>query len=381
MHHFIYAKKDTWISSGSNTDTTGISEKDQNFGQDSILELKKKFYNDSFDYQTRVLIHFDLSELSQSIVKGDITEPRYYLRMYEAEGNQELSTEYKLVAHTISQSWDEGIGKFGDNPKTTTGVSWENRNKFPGMSAVTWSNANGIPFFITGSNGRIGLGGNFITGSGDASQSFSYQTPDVEMDVTTMVNKWLDSTNDNHGLLLKFSGSQEMDNKTFGQLKFFSCQTHTIYPPKLEVRWDDHAPCTGSNTGSLTPLSMSGKIDNYVYMKGLKESYKENEKVKFRVGARKRYIQRRFDTSVQTITGSYIHEGKGFYSIQDIATGETIVPFSTYTSMSCDTTSNYFIQWLNGFAPDRVYKILYKLKYDDGQEQIFDDNFEFIVRR
>ena len=113
----------------------------------------------------------------------------------------------------------------------------------------------------------------------------------------------------------------------------------------------------------------------------LRESYKENEKVKFRIGARKRYIQRRFSTSVQTITGSFIPEGSGSYSIQDIATGETIVPFSTYTSMSCDNESNYFIQWLNGFAPDRVYKILLKLKTSDGQEQIFDDNFEFIVRR
>ena len=49
--------------------------------------------------------------------------------------------------------------------------------------------------------------------------------------------------------------------------------------------------------------------------------------------------------------------------------------------MSCDATSPYFIQWMNGFAPDRVYKILLKLKTNDGQEQIFDDNFEFIVRR
>ena len=36
---------------------------------------------------------------------------------------------------------------------------------------------------------------------------------------------------------------------------------------------------------------------------------------------------------------------------------------------------------LDGFYPDRVYKILLKLKYDDGQEQIFDDDFEFIVKR
>ena len=49
--------------------------------------------------------------------------------------------------------------------------------------------------------------------------------------------------------------------------------------------------------------------------------------------------------------------------------------------MSCDSDSNYFIQRLNGFTPDRVYRIVFKLKYNDGQEQIFDDNFEFIVKR
>ena len=49
--------------------------------------------------------------------------------------------------------------------------------------------------------------------------------------------------------------------------------------------------------------------------------------------------------------------------------------------MSCDTTSNYFIQWMNTFEPDRAYKIIYRLKYDDGQEQIVDNNFEFKVKR
>ena len=40
-------------------------------------------------------------------------------------------------------------------------------------------------------------------------------------------------------------------------LKFFSRQTNTIYSPKLELRWDDHLPATGSNTGSLTALDLS----------------------------------------------------------------------------------------------------------------------------
>jgi len=113
----------------------------------------------------------------------------------------------------------------------------------------------------------------------------------------------------------------------------------------------------------------------------LRDSYKEGERIKFRVAGRKRYIQKSFTTSFQTASGSYVSEGSGSYAIKDIATDEFIVPFSAYTSMSCDSTSNYFIQWLDAFEPDRVYKIIYKLKYDDGQEEIFDNNFEFKIRR
>jgi hypothetical protein len=371
MHHFIFPTQDSWISSGSNK-VTGVTERDQNFGQDQILEIKKFFYNDTFDYPTRALINFagtDFTNMSQSISVGDITSPEFYLRLYEAEGNSDLSTEYKLAAFPLSESWDEGIGEFGDSPKVTNGVSWDNRNNKPGASATTWSGS------------EWGEGTSYISSSlmptGLASQSFSYESPDINMNVTAIVNKWLDKTHPNYGFLLRFSGSQETDSTTFGQLKFFSKNTHTIYAPKLEIRWND----SSYSTGNLTQITMSGAVDNYLYMKNFKESYKENEKVKFRVAARKQYIQKTFSTSVQTVTGSFIPQGSGSYSIVDIATGETIVPFSAHTSMSCDSTSNYFIQWLNGFYPNRAYKILFRLKLDDSQEQIFDNDFEFIVRK
>ena len=378
MHHFIFPTQDTWISSGS-SNIDGTSFKDQNFGQDPILEIKKEFFNLTFDYPTRALVQFDLSEISNSMDKAvstgrinNITSPKFFLRLYEAEGNQELSTEYKLSAFPISQSWDEGRGKFDDDPKVTNGCSWENRSYPDGGNAVTWSNGDGS------SNSGVTV----YTGSWNASQSFSYQSPDVEMDVTNIVNSWLDSSiKNNYGFLLRFSGSQETNETTFGQLKFFSSNTHTIYAPKLEVRWDDHAIITGSATGSLVPITSSGLVDYITTMPGLRDSYKENEKVKFRIKARERYVQKTFNRSVQTLSGSYIGEGSGSYSIIDIATGETIVPFSAYTSMSCDSNGNYFIQWLNGFYPDRVYKIIHKLKYSDGQEQIFDNNFEFKIKR
>ena len=47
--------------------------------------------------------------------------------------------------------------------------------------------------------------------------------------------------------------------------------------------------------------------------------------------------------------------------------------------MSCDSNSMYFDQWFNTFDPGRYYKILFKLKYDDGQEIIYDNNEEFKI--
>ena len=379
MHHFIFPNQDTWISSGSST-ITGESFRDQNFGRDQILEVKKEFFNSSFNHQTRALVQFsgtEFTELSKSIVDGTIPFPqtgsdigsKFYLRLYEAEGNAEMTEEYTLDIKPISQSWTEGTGKFGDNPKNTDGCSFENRSNPIGGNAIPWANAGVTVYPVSSSV-----------------QSFSNVSPDVNVEITNMVNMWFTGQEQNYGMLIRFSGSQETDAKTFGHLKFFSRNTHTIYSPQIEVRWDDHLPCTGSNTGSLNQLDVSGLADNFLFMKGLKESYKVGERVKFRVGARKRYIQKSFTTSVQTVTGSFIPEGSGSYAIKDVATNEFIVPFEdnqnvSYTQLSCDSNSNYFIQYLDGFYPDRVYKILYKLKYNDGQEQIFDNDFEFIVKR
>ena len=372
MYYFLFPSADSWISSGSST-ITGESYRDQNFGQDQILELKKEFFNRSYDHQTRVLISFagsGFDTFKNLVNDGTIANPKYYLRMYEASGNSDLSAEYTASVQTISQSWDEGVGKFGDNPKTTDGISWENRNYPNGGSAVTWSNADGSQAH----------GVNTLT-THYATQSFSYESSDIEMDVTDIVSGWINGVNKNYGILLRFSGSQETDSSITGKLKFFSKNTHTIYAPRIEARWDNHNPATGSNTGSLTALDISGNTDNYIYPIALKQKYKETDVPKFRFGARKQFIQKSFSTSVNRVSGSYIPYKSGSYSIVDVASGEAVIPFSGYTSMSCDTKSNYFTEYMNGFYPDRTYKVLIKINYDDGQEIIYDDDFEFKLVR
>tara|TARA_Y100001937_G_scaffold128127_1_gene202623 strand:- start:1251 stop:2693 length:1443 start_codon:yes stop_codon:yes gene_type:complete len=480
MHYFIYSTADSWITSGSLYAGISSSNSQQNFGQDEILEIKKEFIDSSLLYFSRAIVNFkgtDLTAISQSIVDGKITDPIYKLRLYETEGVSDMSTEYTLTAQPISESWDEGIGKFGDNPVTKEGVSWKYRNQFVqngtstawdtegctiyldqssaqtasatvtisdytsltgdtihlintagsgviltegvnwdaetnnDTSATNLSNIIGaqtglsasaasavVTLFqeISGSAGNTTItpsaggwivapaftNGRDATAQSSSIQTFSYESPDVNMDVSNMVEGWFSgSLSKNNGMLLKYSGSQETDNTTTGQLKFFSRNTNTIYPPKLEVLWDDHIPATGDNTGSLSEIDVTGTVDNFVYVKGLRDRYKETEKVKFRIGARPNVIPKTVSTTYNDVTSSFIPEGSGSYSIIDSSTGEVLVPFDTYSKLSCDVSGSYFNQWLNTFQPNRVYKILIKVLYNDNQEIIYDDNFEFKVVR
>jgi hypothetical protein len=363
MHRFFFTTKDATINSGSNS-ITGEDFTDKNVGQDEVLELKKIFFNREFHYPTRVLLQFDADEIETFISSSEIYKGSYKtnLRLWETQGTSGLSETYTIAAYPVSESWDEGVGKESDRPKTTDGVSWKYRQNKASVQN-TWATA----------------GGSYIAGD-EVTQSFSAESPDINMDITTITKKWFSGTNNNYGLLLRFSGSAETSTGSFEDLKFFSRQTNTIYSPKIELKWDDHLPATGSNTGSLSSLDLSGNVENYVYPMHVREAYKETEKVKFRFGARKRYIDKTFSTSVQSVSGSYFAEGSASYSIIDLATNESVVPFSAYTTMSCDSTSPYFMQDLNGFEPNRAYKILIKVKHNDDQKIIYDDDFEFILR-
>ena len=86
MHYFIFPSADSWITSGS-SQIDGTSFKDQNFGQDQILELKKHYQNLEFKHQTRVLVNFEgdnFTELKSLINTGKIpSDASYKLKLFE----------------------------------------------------------------------------------------------------------------------------------------------------------------------------------------------------------------------------------------------------------------------------------------------------------
>jgi|TARA_B100000035_G_scaffold311401_1_gene320889 hypothetical protein len=392
MYYFEYPTADTTLYEGNVSSSI-------NTALDEILEIRK-FVNTAGTTVavSRAIIKFDYSYISSSIQSGLIpSTAKYYLNLYDA-GSHELAVTQSLHAYIVSGSWGAGTGRLDANPAIDNGASWKYRD-----------NATTKTQWVSGSDT---IGGTWYTSSLDsqynvsASFNLSYETTDIRMDVTDLVKNQIYSSSifPNNGFILKrenipttgsefcvydpttATGSDEHNTTPLGDLLFFSRETHTIFPPKLEVEWDD----SSWNTGSLSALSPTDLDRLTIYFKNMKEEYKENSKVKFRFAGRELYPARTFDTTPAALTVKYLPSGSvelehgTYYSIKDAYTEDVIIPFGTGSIVSCDSSGNYMNVWLNSFQPERFYRFEIKVVSGSGVDQtsmIYDDDYIFKVVR
>jgi hypothetical protein len=367
MHYFLYPEKDTTIYEASSS---------LNSGMDEILEIRKNVSETGATIDvSRILMKFDLTWVSESIVSGLISSPKYYLNLFDANPKA-LAVSQSLEAAAISGSWDMGTGRSYDNPQTDDGASWNYR--YSSTDATTWVNEMTSSGAVWYASGSVPI----------ASQSFNHKTTDMRMDVTGTVNAWLAGTVSNDGFIVKrnslqtasyHASSSEGTSDRLGSFSFFSSNTNTIYPPTLEVMWDD----SKWNTGSLSALSSANLEDSVIYMKGLRPEYKEKSKARFRLVGRERFPEKTYSTTPANLSVKHLPSGSTFYSIVDAETEDVIVPFGTGSRVSCDSTGNYFNLWLDGYQPERYYSILYRIVSGSGTieelDQYFDEGFTFKV--
>ena len=382
MYQFYYVDKDATIYEQFTDRNTGI---------DSILELTKiacgsrssdgNFYADTFN--SRILLDFSgqLVNLASAIASGEIPpignnsrSSSIYLSLRASDAT-DLLTAYSLKAYPVSESWSNGNGNYNDIPPITNGVSWYYRTSADLLTS--WNTASAASANEFGITNRRG-GGTWFTGSSyEASQSFSFQSPDIRMNVTDIVKHWIDNDTPNYGFVLKRPYSDEISGEILGSLKFFSRETNTIYVPKLEVAWND---ANLAGTGSVTEVSNN---ELYVpYIKNLRESYKETDIATLRIGARPEYPLKNYTTTESHYLTNYRLPSGSYYSVKDSITEETIIPYDTNaTQISCDTNGNYFKLRLSTFMPERYYKIVIKSIHDVNNVQIHDNGYYFKVIR
>jgi len=367
MHYFEYINRDTTIYSGGTTSSL-------NAGHDEILEVVKEVSSDGGTINvSRILLSADYSYVSKSIQDGKIpTDAKFYLNLYDA-GSKDIEAEQKLVIYMVSGSWKSGTGKKFDSPITTNGASYQYRDQ---DQKLPW---------VTGS--LLTDGGSWFSGSQDSYSQYNisgsfgltFDKRDVRFDVTDLVRNHIFSSSiyPNNGFIVKrestgsygttysYSGdttSDEGGTSRLGTLQFFSRETHTIYPPSLEVVWDD----SKWTTGSLAQLTGSALDDTVIYFKGIRDEYLEKSISRFRLVGRPRYNDRVFGTTPEGLTVRTLPSGSTFYSIKDSVTEETIVPFGTGSIVSCDGTGNYFNLRMDSFQAERHYDIHLKVVSGSG---------------
>ena len=387
MHYFEFATADATLYEGEATQSV-------NTGLDPILEVRKDMNDNATVINvSRALVKFNLLYISASVQNGLIPKTaKYYLNLYDA-GSSDLPSSQTLYSYPVSQSWTMGDGTYHSNPQITEGCSWRYRDgENDGTQWISGSNNTGGTWF----SGSYASGTRNLT----CSSSLEYETTDIRMDVTDIVHAWIYSGSlyPNQGFMVKRSGSvgnvtsgsgvQEGDTIKYGQLKFFSRDTSTIYPPKLEAVWDGQS----WSTGSLEPLTGSALEDTVIYFKGLRPEYKQNSKVRFRLVGRERYPKKTYSTTAAEVAVKYLPSGSQYiehgtyYQVRDAVTDDVIIPYGTGSIVSCDTESNYFNVWMNGLQPERYYK--FEIRVVTGSkssatqiENYYDDDFTFKVTR
>jgi len=345
-----------------------------NTGIDEILEVSTFESINSTNEVSRALIKFPTSEIN--LVMGLVGTGSFasYLKLFTANASS-IPVIYTLEARALSQDWNHGTGRLGNVPITTDGVSWKFRNE---LDINLWQTSS----FTTGTTGSYSAtgnagGGNWYTASNRVTtQTFGpgLVTTDTDFNVTQFVDAWHNNVIPNYGVVLKHSSSVEFTTSSKFELKYFSEHTHTIYPPCLEIRWNDTTYVTGS-LSVVTSSYFTAVINNN------NSKYQQDSVAKFRVAVRDLYQPTTFRTSLGFGNQKCLPV-TSYWSIKDLDTEEIVVDYDfAYTKIGCDAISNYFTVYMNGLEPERYYKILLKTIFSSGETIVSDKDYIFKVIR
>ena len=368
-------------------DATLYSEfPNMNTGLDEIIEAST-YVKEDVGQVSRYLIQFSTSEMNNIIdTKTSNGEWTAYLRNFNAVVTG-LNLDTKLSFFPAAGNWGMGTGRFGDDQKVENGVSW---NWIDYSGSQLWP-LSSFPTYVTASwSGSLTGGGNWYTGSNlgldvTQEQTFNYSdTKDINIEVKSTVETWFSySLNPsdgfrNNGFLIKQTDSNEfIDNinnqKTF---RYFSIDTHTIYPPQLEFRWNDFVFNTGSSTNVELPA-----VESFISIYNNAGVYYSQSIPRLRFAAMPKYPDRVFQTASLYTQNYYLPQSQSFYAIKDTETNEFVIDFDNdYTRISADTTSSYFDLYCNGLEPERYYTVLVKTNIG-GTTKVFDENIMFKIAK
>lgn len=324
----------------------------QNSGVDPILEVGRQIDTDGIGI-SRYLIKFDQGEIS-NIINNKVNNMPFTstLKNYIAY-TQGVTSEVNLEVSPIFGNWNNGSGEHNLIPEVSDGVSWEFRHS---LDNTPWSSTS-LPTNVISTSPQGIAGGGAWYGDKTITKTFGLRSPkDLNIDVTDIVSSWSSASISNEGFIIKWEDSIEnvIGPNPQPLLKYYSVDTHTIYPPTLEIKWDDSIYEPGN-------LDIISNEDIFLSLDNNKGTFHKESINRFRINVRPEFPVRTFQTS-SNYTQNHALPQTSYYAIKDLDTNEFVIDYDeSATKISCDSNSNYFDLNMNGLEPERYYQILIKV--------------------
>lgn len=213
-----YANKDSTITNAfySNLQTRAHTA---NMGESDILEVFNIFgqANTSSLEASRILIQFPIEQILSDRNTKKISSSgscQFIFKLSNAVHSDSTPKKFNLNIHPLSSSWEEGFGLDMEQYRDIGQVNWLSSSK-----NVGWSNP----------------GGDYLSES--YTQYFENGTEDLEIDVTSLVERWISGDIQNNGVIIKLENSIESSTQSFYTKKFFARGSEYFFKrPWIEAR-------------------------------------------------------------------------------------------------------------------------------------------------
>ena len=272
----IYANADNTITNAHKPTPNGFSPiraTGSNMGASDIMEVYGLYgnYSTSSAEISRALIQFPMTEIESMRAAGDIPdvgEVNFFLSLKDAPSQETLPSNYTISVYAISADWQEGFGldmdHYDDLTYDVVGSNWIRRS-----GSTSWTT----------------IGGDYLEAT-LITQSFTNGNEDLYVDVSTVVESWLDSSYENYGFMIKLSQSFEpyfssstganvspdIHNTTGSQRsyftkRFFARNTEFYFKkPCIEIKWDDSRKDDRGNFYTSSSLAPAADNLNTLYL-------------------------------------------------------------------------------------------------------------------
>lgn len=215
------ASKDTTISDAYRSNLT-IKASGSNMGASDILEVFSIYGQATLSSieTSRILVEFDTGLVQNERNSGRLAasgSSNFYLKMFNAKHTQTLPKAFNLEVAALSTPWTEGTGLDMDEYKDIGVCNW-----IANSVSSSWTSEGGDyhsdPVYT---------------------QYLENGNEDLDVDITQIVEEWLDGTKENHGLIVKLTSTLENDTKSYFTKKFFGRTSEfQLFRPVIEARWD-----------------------------------------------------------------------------------------------------------------------------------------------